>query len=61
MLSKVNLQVYHTNERAIMLYERYGFRREGRLKRDVRLDDGTEVDLVLMSLYLDEASAGSKT
>ena len=58
LLSKVNLQVYHTNQRAISLYERYGFQREGYLRRDVRLDDGTEVDLVLMSLYLDEALAG---
>jgi len=61
LLSKVNLQVYHTNERAITLYERYGFQREGCLKRDVRLDDGTEVDLVLMSLYLDGESAGENT
>ena len=51
-LSKINLQVYHTNARAIALYERFGFVQEGRLKNDVRLDDGTKVDLILMGLPL---------
>lgn len=51
-LSKVNLQVYHTNSRAIALYKRFGFEQEGRLKNDVRLDDGTQVDLILMGLPL---------
>ena len=52
MLSKINLQVYHTNTRALRLYEKYGFQEEGRLRKDVRLDDGTEVDLILMGLPL---------
>lgn len=53
LISKVNLQVYHTNERAISLYEQFGFEVEGCLKGDVRLDDGSEVDLMLMGLSVD--------
>ena len=56
LLSKLGLQVYDTNERAINLYEKKGFEREGLLKGDVQLDDGTPVDLVVMSCFLEEVS-----
>ena len=53
VIRKIILQVYHTNDRAIRLYERHGFQREGRLVNDVKLDDGTFVDLAVMALHLD--------
>ncbi len=52
MLEKIALQVYTTNERAIRLYEARGFSRDAILKGDVRLDDGTPVDLLVMSRWL---------
>ena len=52
VVQKIGLQVYHTNERAIRLYERKEFRREGVLQRDVVLDDGSYIDLVVMGLTL---------
>jgi RimJ/RimL family protein N-acetyltransferase len=57
LLSKIGLQVYDTNTRAIKLYEKKGFQKEGLLKGDVQLDDGTLVDLVVMSCFLEEVSS----
>jgi RimJ/RimL family protein N-acetyltransferase len=52
LVDKISLQVYTMNERAIRLYEVRGFSRDAVLKGDVRLDDGTPVDLLVMSRWL---------
>ena len=57
LLSKIGLQVYDTNTRAIHLYHGKGFEKEGLLKGDVQLDDGTPVDLVVMSCFLQKESS----
>ena len=51
-LRKLNLQVYHTNDRAIGLYLRLGFQQEGRLRQEVMLDDQTEIDLIQMARFV---------
>jgi RimJ/RimL family protein N-acetyltransferase len=51
-IRKVRLGVFASNERAIALYRKVGFREEGRLRREVVLD-GRPVDEVLMALWLD--------
>ncbi|MCM2291166.1 GNAT family N-acetyltransferase [Allorhizobium sp. BGMRC 0089] len=48
-LHRIELEVYADNQRAIRLYERFGFLREG-LMRDAVFLDGRFVDLVLMAL-----------
>jgi RimJ/RimL family protein N-acetyltransferase len=48
-LSRIQLGVYGTNERAIRLYERMGFEVEGRLRKALFID-GQWIDFVLMAL-----------
>ncbi|HEX7304343.1 GNAT family protein [Lentzea sp.] len=48
-LHRVELEVYAFNERAIHVYEKLGFRREGRL-RDALLWDGVFHDAIVMSI-----------
>lgn len=48
-IEKLSLQVYDTNERAIRLYRARGFVQEAVLADEVCLDDGSYVDLVVMS------------
>jgi RimJ/RimL family protein N-acetyltransferase len=50
---KVSLQVWPHNRAAIALYERFGFRREGRLRRHYRRRSGELWDAILMGLPLD--------
>jgi RimJ/RimL family protein N-acetyltransferase len=50
-LEKINLDVWSSNNRAIQLYKKYGFRVEGRLRRQAILQ-GKYVDEVFMSLFL---------
>ncbi len=47
-LRKLSLQVYANNPRAVALYEQKGFRLEGRLVDEVRLDEGY-VDMLQMA------------
>jgi RimJ/RimL family protein N-acetyltransferase len=49
---KLALQVWPHNERAIGLYEKYGFEREGVLRRHYRRADGDLWDAVVMGLLL---------
>jgi RimJ/RimL family protein N-acetyltransferase len=50
---KVALQVWPHNTAAIALYERFGFRREGYLRRHYRRRSGELWDAVVMGLPLD--------
>ncbi len=50
---RVELHVRADNPRAIRLYEKLGFRHEGRLVRDVKID-GHYYDSLVMAVLLDE-------
>jgi RimJ/RimL family protein N-acetyltransferase len=50
---KIALQVWPHNTAAIALYERFGFQREGRLRRHYRRRSGELWDAVIMGLPLD--------
>lgn len=52
-LVKLELSVFANNERAIRLYQRYGFREEGRRTAKYRIS-GEYVDEVLMGLLLSD-------
>jgi ribosomal protein S18 acetylase RimI-like enzyme len=47
-VEKLGLSVFATNERALKLYEAFGFEVEGRREREYKLEDGTYRDDVLM-------------
>ena len=53
-ITRVELEVFATNERAIALYERRGFLHEGR-KRGARVLDGCSEDILCMALRLGAA------
>lgn len=48
-IHKINLSVLASNDRAIRLYEKYGFKTEGCLKDDKKLSDGKYHDTILMA------------
>jgi ribosomal protein S18 acetylase RimI-like enzyme len=50
-LSRIELEVYTSNQPAIALYERFGFAREG-IKRSARILDGHVEDILCMALLL---------
>ena len=52
-LQRVDLSVLPTNSRAIHLYEKFGFQREG-VKRKARFKNGIFVDMIEYSLLRDE-------
>jgi RimJ/RimL family protein N-acetyltransferase len=56
---KLSLQVWPHNARAVALYERRGFVREGLLRRHYRRASGELWDAVVMGLVLDETSPDS--
>jgi len=51
-ITKVELEVYASNTRAIRMYERAGFGHEG-LRKHARKLDGIEDDILLMGLMLE--------
>ncbi len=51
---KVALQVWPHNAPAIALYEKYGFQKEGLLRRHYRRRNGEQWDAVAMGLLLDD-------
>lgn len=51
-LTHIHLRVRADNERAILLYERFGFEHEGRLRGSFRVD-GHSFDELQMALLLD--------
>ncbi|WP_226529383.1 GNAT family N-acetyltransferase [Metabacillus niabensis] len=50
-IKKINLSVLETNQKAIKLYEKYGFTVEGILKNDKILSDGNYYHTVLMGRF----------
>ena len=57
---RVQLNVVHSNLRAIRSYEKCGFRHEGRLREAVFID-GSYEDLLIMSILKDEFGAGESS
>jgi RimJ/RimL family protein N-acetyltransferase len=55
-LRKISLAVLNTNQRALHIYEKLGFTREGVL-RDEQIREGEYLDLVLMALFKEQWSA----
>lgn len=51
-IEKINLSVHHTNDRAIAMYEKFGFIKEGIRTKDLKYSDSEYVDTVLMGLQL---------
>jgi RimJ/RimL family protein N-acetyltransferase len=52
-LTRIELEVFSSNTKAIRLYERYGFVHEG-VRRRGRIIDGRVEDLLIMGLLFDE-------
>jgi RimJ/RimL family protein N-acetyltransferase len=50
-IKKVSLHVLETNEKAIKLYEKYGFEVEGVLKKDKLLSDGNYYKTIVMGRF----------
>ncbi|SFB11735.1 MULTISPECIES: GNAT family N-acetyltransferase [unclassified Bacillus (in: firmicutes)] len=50
-IKKITLTVLETNEKAIKLYEKYGFETEGILKKDKLLSDGNYYNTILMGRF----------
>jgi ribosomal protein S18 acetylase RimI-like enzyme len=49
---KLGLRVLSNNPGALRLYQRHGFEEEGRLRSELRRDDGSYADDVWMALWL---------
>lgn len=54
-LRKMYLRVASPNDRALALYNKFGFIEEGRLREDWLLSNGTFVDTIIMARFLDAA------
>jgi RimJ/RimL family protein N-acetyltransferase len=52
-LRKISLAVLNSNRRALHIYEKLGFQREGVL-HDEQIRDGEYLDLILMALFKDQ-------
>ncbi|NPC94509.1 GNAT family N-acetyltransferase [Bacillus sp. WMMC1349] len=50
-IKKITLSVLETNQKAIKLYEKYGFEVEGILKKDKLLSDGNYYHTILMARF----------
>jgi RimJ/RimL family protein N-acetyltransferase len=53
LIEKLSLAVFSTNLKAMGLYEKMGFRIEGRCPRDMKLASGDYIDSVLMYRFVD--------
>ena len=53
LVEKIELRVRAGNDRAIHLYESFGFVEEGRLRRRLKLADGTYIDDIEMGLFVE--------
>jgi len=52
LIRKISLGVFITNSHAIHLYKNLGFMEEGRKRKEIKLDDGEFIDLVLMCKFV---------
>ncbi|KYD19897.1 GNAT family N-acetyltransferase [Caldibacillus debilis] len=52
-LEKINLEVFARNRAAIGLYESFGFTVEGKKRKEIKREDGSYEDLILMARFLD--------
>ena len=52
LIEKITLAVFSTNERAQSLYKKFGFTEEGRCPKDMKLEDGSYMDSVLMYKFV---------
>ena len=50
-IKKITLNVLETNQKAIMLYRKYGFEEEGVLKKDKLLSDGNYYNTIIMGRF----------
>ncbi len=51
-VEKIELHVRSSNKRAMSLYQKFGFKEEGRWKRRVKIKEGQYLDDVLMGLWV---------
>ncbi len=51
-IEKITLKVHATNTNAIHLYKSLGFEQEARIKKEIKLEDGTYCDSYQMSIFL---------
>ena len=56
-VGKIELIVRSSNERALRLYRKFGFREEGRFRNRIRLADGSYLDDVSMAWFPKHAAA----
>ena len=54
-IEKINLCVHHTNVRAISMYKKFGFQKEGVRTRDLKYGHHQYVDTVLMGLWVKDS------
>lgn len=52
LIEKLTLNVFSTNDRAIHLYTKTGFKTEGKCPKDMKFRDGTYIDSVLMYKFV---------
>ncbi|MBN2729134.1 MAG: GNAT family N-acetyltransferase [Bacteroidales bacterium] len=51
-IKKIVLQVFCTNERAISLYKKFGFKEEGIFKQHIKFNDESYVDVCFMARWV---------
>ncbi|MCB0728032.1 MAG: GNAT family N-acetyltransferase [Ignavibacteriae bacterium] len=55
LIEKITLAVFSTNENAQKLYRKLGFKEEGRCPKDMKLEDDTYIDSVLMYRFVEKS------
>ena len=55
-IEKLRLYVFSTSEAALSLYRKHGFRVEGRGVRDMKFEDGSYADTIIMARFMDGRS-----
>ena len=51
-IEKIYLEVFAENERAIHVYEKLGFKKEGVKEKHIKFEDGTYADEYIMGLFV---------
>lgn len=52
LIEKVILKVSSNNPKAIRLYQSLGFKEEGRMIKEIKLEDGTYIDTIVMAQFV---------